>query len=84
MRAQLVRDPVLCHAQRLSDHAPVAFRFSRRTRLSADQLPIARYVLEHPRFAIVLQRFVDASCLDDYTVPLRLLRYKFLIKEAAR
>eukprot|EP00972_Heterocapsa_arctica_P054745 8069198-Heterocapsa_arctica.AAC.1 len=38
MRAQLVRDPVLCHAQRLSDHSPVAFRFARRARLTADQL----------------------------------------------
>ena len=84
LRGRLLRDPALCHQQLLSDHAPVAFKFSTRCQLPDDQRPIPKFVVDHPRFPEILSSLVETSHLHELSVPDRLSEFKSLMRNAAR
>ena len=84
LRGKLLRDPLWCHEQGISDHAPVAFHFAAKPQLPPDQRPIPRYVIDHPRFPKILENLTNASNIDELSVPLRLKEFKVLMREASR
>ena len=84
LRARLLRDPALCNEQFISDHAPVAFQFSTRCQLPADQRPVPKFVVDHPRFSEILNSLVSASRLGVMFVPDRFSEFKSLMRSAAR
>ena len=84
LRGKLLRDPHWCHQQGLSDHGPVAIEMTIKPQLPADQRPIPRFVIDHPRFPAILDKLVNAASIDQLSVPLKLKEYKALMREAAR
>jgi hypothetical protein len=84
LRGKLLHDPFQSHQQSLSDHVPVAFCFTYKYQLPAEQRPIPRFVSDHPRFMEALDNLTAAFDLDALSVPLRLPMYKKLMREAAR
>ena len=49
-----------------------------------DEKPIPRFIFDNPIYLEVLEDLVRAANLDALSVPLRLPKYKQLIREAAR
>ncbi len=86
LRGKLLADPLTCDELALSDHAPVSFDFSVKPQLPVDQRPIPRFVVDHPRFPIILDMLIKEKETDlrSLSVPLRLKMFKTLMRLAAR
>ena len=84
MQSFLYDDPVTLHEQKISDHSPVIVSLAAKRQLRSDERPIPPYVFESPLYKKVLDALVNASGLQMLSVPLRLRKFKQLIREAAR
>jgi hypothetical protein len=84
LQSSVVQDALSLHDQKISDHAPVILSIAEKRRLSQDEKPIPRFVFDSPLYLESLTALVHAANLDALSVPLRLPKFKQLIREAAR
>ena len=84
VKATRIGDPVALHQQCVSDHAPVTITFHVKPQLPPEQRPIPQCVAEHPRFPVVLHQMLHESDLEELALPLRHVRFKELMRQAAR
>ena len=83
-QSSVASDPHSLHDLKISDHAPAILNISEKKYLKQEELPIPRFVFNSPLYSETLDALVRAAKLDALSVPLRLQKFKQLIREAAR
>ena len=77
-------DPLTLHQRKISDHIPVVASFAAKRKTAHMERPIPPYVFDSPLYTKAVNALVQASNLDQLSVPLRLPKFKSIIREAAR
>ncbi len=83
---QVLSDPLDLHGRGISDHAPIAFVCCHKFPVPSQHRPIPKFVFALPRFPNALENLIAAEgpAFHRLSVPAKHLRFKVLIREAAR